>query len=165
MLKYLYFIAIFLLTSCGFKPLYNNNNSVKNLSLIKISEPNNILEIKLNQELSKLLSLDTSLINHRYSLYTSVNCEYLDNIILPNSDIIEQIISIKIDYSLKNTNTDVSILHKTFHVSDSLNNSVPLYTASVNANKTKSELINAAAKIIQQDLILFFLSSNETISQ
>jgi len=164
MLKYLYFIAIFLLTSCGFKPLYSNNNSVKNLNLIKISEPSNILEIKLNQELSKLLSLDT-LLPTKYSLYTSVNCEYLDNIILPNSDIIEQIISIKIDYSLKNTNTDVSILHKTFHVSDSLNNSVPLYTASVNANKTKSELINAAAKIIQQDLMLFFLGSNETISQ
>jgi hypothetical protein len=119
----------------------------------------------MNQELRKLLYLQNSTTKARYKLDVNVNCKYLDNVILSNSDIIEQTIYITIDYTLKDKKSDAILVHKTFNVADQLNNSVALYTASVNAEKTKNQLINYAAKQIEQDLILFFLRNNETISK
>lgn len=161
MLKYLCFIFTLLTSSCIFKPLYQNA-AIKELSLVEFANPTTILDAKINQELGMLFYTEASM-PFKYKLTTNITCKYLDSIILSNSDIIEQTISMQIDYTLSNKNSGTPLLCNSFTVKDELNNSVRLYTASVNANKTKNHLIDAAAKQIEQDLILFFLNSNETI--
>ena len=162
MFKFLYIIVILLLSSCGFQPLYNND-ATKELAFIEIHDTNTILNVKMNQELSRLLYLQNRATKAKYILDVNVTCKYLDNVILSNSDIIEQTIDMKIDYHLKDKKSDATLVRSTFNVADQLNNSVALYAASVNAEKTKNQLIDSAAKQIEQELILFFLKNNETI--
>lgn len=155
MLKKFSIIFTVFLTSCLPSPLYKDKNLIENLSLIDLSKPNNEYELKLNQELVKILHTN-NVRKKNYMLNVDISYEYVDNIFLANSDVIEQKIVATISYKLIDNLKGKILLENTFNISDASNNSLPLYTAYTETKKIQDNLINSSANKIYQDLIFFW---------
>jgi len=147
-------IINFLLAACAIQPLHGNKEIMNQLSLIEIQNATSIDTLKINTALMQLFpeSNDAAL----YMLEVKLEYDLNDNILLFNSDTIEQVLLQKVSYKLIDKATGKVMLTDNFSLQDVVNNALPLYTAYTDMETAKQNLISAAASLIYKNLISFF---------
>ena len=137
---------IFILTSCGFTPIYLNNNninfSIEQVDYIGDKELNNFLKIQLNKYKKK--DVDNK-------IYIEVNSVYNKNVLSKNEagEVTNYELKVEVTFLVKSTNRKIKITEK--KIIESMDDkfeenrkerSVKQSFAYSISNKFKSELIN-----------------------
>ena len=137
---------IFILTSCGFTPIYLNNNninfSIEQVDYIGDKELNNFLKIQLNKYKKK--DVDNK-------IYIEVNSVYNKNVLSKNEagEVTNYELKVEVTFLVKSTNRKIKITEK--KIIESMDDkfeetrkerSIKQSFAYSISNKLKSELIN-----------------------
>jgi len=137
---------IFILTSCGFTPIYLNNNninfSIEQVDYIGDKELNNFLKIQLNKYKKK--DVDNK-------IYIEVNSVYNKNVLSKNEagEVTNYELKVEVTFLVKSTNRKIKITEK--KIIESMDDkfeetrkerSIKQSFAYSISNKFKSELIN-----------------------
>ena len=135
---------------------YNLNES------ININSENFIQDFETSTKFDSKSNISILLNNISYLIFNTLVNIYstlftiFNNILLFNSDTIEQVLLQKVSYKLIDKATGKVMLTDNFSLQDVVNNALPLYTAYTDMETAKQNLISAAASLIYKNLISFF---------
>lgn len=153
-------ICIFFLTSCGFKPIYKTqsnpiNNFLQNIEIIPISSPegadyyNHLKNILPSEQTSK------------YHLETILSYGKDYSIIQRNSDVLRELITIKVSYKLLESKTQKLITTGHFTRLASFSTNFSPYSNQTNQQETQKLLAIMSAEEVRNRIILFFENSEK----
>lgn len=159
MIKYLYLIVIFILSSCtNFGPLYGNNKDFEAfLSNIEIEEVETLQHSDLEHHIAKLFgsSSDT-----KYMLKVSVSDNITPLIITGRANVVKQNVVQLCDYSLIDKSTGVLLTKGTIRVVGSYTSDKTPYVSYTNEQYTKKNVTQTATEELRMRLMLYFKKNN-----
>jgi LPS-assembly lipoprotein len=154
----------FLISGCGFKPLYGkevNSKSLRYLSQIEISPIQSIEGVEFYNRMSSILPSNTG---SKFLLTVSLTYSSEHGIIQKNSDIIRENLKLHVRYSLISQDTRRTLTSGEFRRISSYSTIFVPYSNTVRSQDSAKNLAASAAEEIRTRLILFFENNiDETI--
>ncbi len=146
--------TLFLLSACGFKPIYKtlDNKTYELLQKIEIAPPGTIEGAEFYNQLKNIIppSLPAN-----YILETKLQFSQDFSIIQKNSDVLREIVTLRVSYTLKEKMTDRTILSGTFTRLSSYNTSFSPYANSTKNQQVLMNLAIISAEEIRNRIILY----------
>ena len=146
---------LFLLSACGFKPIYGNKSTSDNnaLELIEIEPIESIAGTKFYQHLSDILPRSHSA---KYLLKVQFGYGSVPLAIQKNSDVLRQTVSQQVTYQLLDKETNKELTHGQFKNTSSYSTTFSPYATYVESEITLENLSQYAAEEVRTRLILYF---------
>ena len=150
---------LFSLASCGFSPVYkeNDNHTKQFLENIEITPLDSIEGADFYNHLKNILPHGNQA---KYILTTNYAFTKNISIIQKNSDISRESITIKVTYTLKDKLTDNNIITEQFSRFASFNTTASPYSNNVNQQDIQKNLAIMSAEEVRNRLMLFIKAKN-----
>lgn len=153
-------VYIFSLTSCGFKPIYKKqsnptNNFLQSIEIIPISSPDGA---DYYNHLNNILPPSS---NPRYNLETTLSYGKDYSIIQRNSDVLREVVTIKVSYKLIESKTQKLVTSGYFTRLASYGTNFSPYSNQINQQETQRLLAIMSAEEVRNRVILFFENSKK----
>ena len=153
-------VYIFSLTSCGFKPIYKKqsnptNNFLQRIEIIPISSPDGA---DYYNHLNNILPPSS---NPKYNLETTLSYEKDYSIIQRNSDVLREVVTIKVSYKLIESKTQKLVTSGYFTRLASYGTNFSPYSNQTNQQETQRLLAIMSAEEVRNRVILFFENSKK----
>lgn len=151
---------LFLLGSCGFKPIYKTTNTktYELLQKIELAPPSTIEAAEFYNQLKNIIP---PALNAAYTLESKLQFSQDFSIIQKNSDVLREIITLKVSYTLKEKMTDRIVTSGKFTRLSSYSTSFSTYE---NLNKNQQIITNLAivsAEEVRNRIILYIENSKK----
>ena len=151
--------TLFLLISCGFKPIYKttNNKTYELLQEIELAQPSTIEGAEFYNQLKNIIP--PTALHANYILESKLQFTQDFSIIQRNSDVLREIVTLKVSYTLKEKMSGKTITSGKFTRLSSNNTSFSPYE---NLNKNQQTLTNLAiisAEEVRNRIILYIENS------
>lgn len=148
-------ISIFSLTSCGFKPIYKKQSNLtydflQAIEIIPIASPDGA---DYYNHLKNILPPGQ---NTKYYLETTLSYLKDYSIIQRNSDVLREVVTIKVSYKLFETSTQELITSGHFSRLASYSTNFSPYSNQTNQQETQKLLAIMSAEEVRNRIILFF---------
>jgi hypothetical protein len=148
------FFVLLSLTSCGFKPVYKTelnptNNFIQAIEILPISSPEGA---NYYNHLKNILPTGH---NSKYTLDTSLSYDKDFSIIQKNSDVLREVVTVKVKYKLTESATDKIIVSGEFSRLASYSTNFSPYGNQANQQELQNTLAIMSAEEVRNRLILF----------
>ena len=152
--------TLFLLISCGFKPIYKttNNKTYEFLQEIELTQPSTIEGAEFYNQLKNIIPPS---LPAKYILETKLNFSQDFSIIEKNSDALREIITLKVSYILKEKINDKIITSGKFIRLSSYNTSFSTYTNLTQNQQSLMHLAIISAEEVRNRIILYIENSQK----
>jgi len=156
--------TLFLLSSCGFKPIYKttNNKTYELLQKIELARPSTIEGAEFYNQLKNMIPPS---LPAEYILETKLNFSQDFSIIEKNSDVLREVIALKVSYLLKEKVTDRIITSGRFTRLSSYNTSFSTYTNLTQNQQSILHLATISAEEVRNRIILYIENSQKSARQ
>jgi len=153
-------IYIFSLTSCGFKPIYKkesnpSNKFLQSIEIVPIASPDGA------DYYNHLKNILPATQNAKYILQTKLSYGKDYSIIQKNSDVLREIVTIKVSYKLLDSNSQELVTSGHFSRLSSFSTKFSPYSNQISQQETQRSLAIMAAEEIRNRIILFFENSKK----
>lgn len=150
------------LCSCGFSPLHWSNKSSYNDDLRKIQvEPiNSIAGSEYYEAMQDLLQPASET---EYILTTTLRFDKGISVLLPNSDVLHEKVTVYADYNLISKDTGNIITSGSVKRALSYSTTFAPYTNYVRSEDSLIKAVRYVAEEIRNKLLFYFISTNEDI--
>lgn len=154
-------LLIFFLSTCGFKPIYNDTNIVtekdKSLYAIELDQPNSISEAEFYHHLADILPRK---LPAKYLLKAQFNYSSTPIALQKNSDILRQTINNITNYQLLDIKTGKEVTAGHFRTISSYNAALSPFAAYVENQAALENMMKQVAEEMRLRLILYFKSKS-----
>jgi hypothetical protein len=152
--------TLFLLISCGFKPIYKttNNKTYEFLQEIELTQPSTIEGAEFYNQLKNIIPPS---LPAKYILETKLSFSQDFSIIEKNSDALREIITLKVSYILKEKINDKIITSGKFIRLSSYNTSFSTYTNLTQNQQSLMHLAIISAEEVRNRIILYIENSQK----
>ena len=153
-------VCILSLTSCGFKPIYKKqsnpiNNFLQSIEIIPIFSPDGA---DYYNHLNNILPPKSS---PKYHLETTLSYGKDYSIIQRNSDVLREVVTIKVSYKLFESKTQKLVTSGHFTRLASYSTNFSPYSNQTNQQETQKLLAIMSAEEVRNRIILFFENSKK----
>ena len=148
------FLVLFSLASCGFRPIYKTelnptNNFMQAIEILPIASPEGA---NYYNHLKNILPTGH---NPKYTLSTSLSYDKDFSIIQKNSDVLREVVTIKVKYKLTESATNKIIVSGKFSRLASYSTNFSPYGNQANQQELQNTLAIMSAEEVRNRLILF----------
>ena len=148
------FLVLFSLASCGFRPIYKTelnptNNFIQTIEILPIASPEGA---NYYNHLKNILPTGH---NPKYTLSTSLSYDKDFSIIQKNSDVLREVVTIKVKYKLTESATNKIIVSGKFSRLASYSTNFSPYGNQANQQELQNTLAIMSAEEVRNRLILF----------
>lgn len=153
-------IYIFSLTSCGFKPIYKTqsnptNNFLQSIEITPIASPDGA---DYYNHLKNILPTEQK---PKYKLETTLSYIKDYSIIQKNSDVLREVVTIKVSYKLLDSKTQKLVTSGYFSRLASFSTNFSPYSNQTNQQEIQKLLAIMSAEEVRNRIILFFENSKK----
>jgi len=148
------FFVLFSLASCGFRPVYKTelnptNDFMQAIDILPISSPEGA---NYYNHLKNIFPIGST---PKYTLKTSLSYDKDFSIIQKNSDVLREVVTVKVNYKLTESATDKIIVSGKFSRIASYSTNFSPYGNQANQQEIQNTLAIMSAEEIRNRLILF----------
>lgn len=155
---------LFSLCSCGFSPLHSPSQSEYNheLQQIYIEPANSIADSGYYEAMQDLLQPGKET---KYVLITTLRFDKGISVLLPNSDVLHEKVTVYADYHLTSKDTGNIITSGSVTRALSYSTTFAPYTNYVRSEDSSIKAARSIAEAIRNKLLFYFINTDEDIQQ
>lgn len=148
------FIILFSLTSCGFRPIYKTDLNptyelMQSIEIIPLSSPEGA------DYYNHLKNIFPTKKNSKYTLSTTLSYNKDFSIIQKNSDVLREVVTIKVTYKLTDSLTNKTINSGNFSRLASYSSNFSPYSNNANQQEIQKVLAIMSAEEVRNRILLF----------